>query len=108
MGSGAGVITLSYIIVSSSFLTCSSIASGTLRDDLMTRVTLSSSFILYATEVYELQTTDFFQAEIFNEYNNLFDRALAELPVKVSSPYISYYLHCFSWICRFSRCFGLC
>ena len=86
MGSGAGVITLSYIIVSSSFSTASSIASGTLWDGLMTRVTLSSSVILYTTEVYELETTDSFQVEIFNEYKNLFNGALGEVPLNVSPP----------------------
>ena len=86
VGSGAGVITLSYIIVSSSFSTASSIASGTLWDGLMTRVTLSSSVILYTTEVYELETTDSFQVEIFNEYKNLFNGALGEVPLNVSPP----------------------
>ena len=74
------------VIVSSSFLIASSITSGTLWDGLMTKVTLSSSVILYTNEVYELKTTESFQVEIFNEYNNLFNGALGEVPVNVSPP----------------------
>ena len=86
MGSGADKIALRCVIVSSSFLIASSITSGTLWDGLMTRVTLSSSVILYTNEVYELKTTESFQVEIFNEYNNLFNGALGEVPVNVSPP----------------------
>ena len=86
MGSGADEIALSCVIVSSSFLIASSITSGTLWDGLMTRVTLSSSVILYTNEVYELKTTESFQVEIFNEYKNLFNGALGEVPVNVSPP----------------------